>query len=173
MARAYKLNREPSAKPKRKPRAATKQRKGLLSKLQLARICMLANEAATANGITGWREVEAWRREVQRDRFGLSSLTAATQAQYADIKAHFEALAGNVGEAYETARRGLDNLRRVARWNLNKALRESGLALPYVSAICKSQFHCSLEDASTKQLWNLVYTVRNRGAARRKKNEPF
>jgi len=171
MATVYKLHREPSAKPQRKPRArsAARERKGALTKPQLARICIIANEAAAAHGITGWREVAAWRREQQRERFGLASLTAATQDQYADIKGHFQALAGNAAEAYETIRRGLDK-RRVARWNLDKALREANLALPYAVAICRTQYRTALEDASAKQLWALVFTIRNRAAAKRRKS---
>jgi len=173
MATSYKLNREPSANPARKPRArsATPARKGALTKRQLARICALANEAAEAHGVTGWREKIAWRHEQQQERFGLASLTAATQEQYADLKGHFEALAGHVAEAYETVRRGLDNQRRVARWNLEKALKEAGLPIIYAITICKHQYRCGLEDASTKQLWQLVYTVRNRATAKRHKAE--
>lgn len=177
MATPYKLKRDPSASPARKPRAraAARERKGALTKRQLAALCMLAEKAAAAHGITGWREVRAWRKEQQLERFGLASLTAATQAQYADIKGHFQALAGDAAEAYETVRRGLDNKRRVARWNLDKAVKESGLRMVYVLSICQNQYHCGIEDASTKQLWQLVYTVRNRAAAKQRKAsaDPF
>ena len=169
MPTLYKLQREPSAKPERKPRAraAAKERKGALTKKQLARLCILANEAAAAHGVTDWKGQITWRREQQRERFGLASLTAATQDQYADLKAHFEALAGNAGEAFETLRKGLEHKRRVAWWNLQKAIRESGFRMAYALDICRKQYHCGLEDASTKQLWQLVFTIRNRSAAKR------
>lgn len=171
--RSYKLNREPSASPARKSRAraAAPARKGALSDKQKARICALANAAAEAQGVTGWREKIAWRREQQRTVFCLESLTAATQDQYADIKAHFEVLAGDAARAYETTRRGQENKRRVARWNLEKAIGDAGLRIAYAIAICKRQYHCGLEDATTQQLWWLVYTVRNRATAKRHKAE--
>lgn len=166
--RTYKLDREPSANPARKPRAhaAKAPRRGGLTDGQKARICIVANQAAKKQGVTGWREVSAWRREQQLQHFGLKSLTAAAQDQYADIKAHFEALAGETGRAFSTALRGQDNDRRIARWHLNKALAAAKLSPAYAQAICKNQFHCTLDEASKKQLWNLVYTVKNRGKAK-------
>ena len=173
--RSYKLNREPSATSARKPRAERPARKGLLTKGQLARICIVANQAAEAQGVTGWREVEEWRREQQRQRFGLESLTAATQDQYADLKAHFEAMAGKADRAFKTALRGEGNKRRVAWWNFMKAVKESGLGMAYAAAICRTQYRRSLDDATEQQLWNLVYTLRNRAAAHQQKaaDEPF
>lgn len=171
MATAYQLNREPSAAPARpvRARAAVPARGGVLSAKQKARLCQLANAAAEACGVTGWREKIAWRRAEQLARFGLASLTAATQEQYAGIKAHFEVMASKADRAFATELRGQDNKRRVARWNLEKALRESGLRMAYAIAICKRQYRCGIEDATEKQLWQLVYTLRNRGSAKRKK----
>lgn len=173
-----------TASPRRPLRAGAARRKpnGLLSNERKAKICILAQEAAEKCGVTAWREIDEWRKKEQLEKFGISSLTAATQTQYADIKAHFQALAGDLAGAYKTTRRGDDNPKRVARWHLNKALAAAKLAPVYAQAICKSQFHCTLDDASAKQLWNLVYTVKNRGNARRRKaaeadvpedNQPF
>jgi hypothetical protein len=175
----YKLNREPSAAPGRKPRARTAapHRKGLLTKGQLARLCIAANQAAEAQGVTGWREVSAWRHEEQLRHFGLASLTTATQDQYADLKAHFEALAGKPDRAFQTALRGQSNKWRIARWNLGKAIKESGLGFAYAFAICKRQYRCNIDDATEQQLWQLVYTIRNRAASHKQKavgtDEPF
>lgn len=169
--KTYKLQRDPAAAPARKPRAqsAKPARQGLLSNEQKASICMLAQQAAERCGVTGWREVEAWRRDEQRKQWGLESLTAATQDQYPDIKAHFQALAGDLAGAYKTTRRGQDNPRRVARWHLNKALAAAKLSKAYAQAICKTQYRCTLDEATRDQLWRLVYTVKNRGNARKRK----
>jgi len=173
MPTVYTLHRHPGQKPSGPPRrrdaAPAPVVRGSLSNKQKAVLCQLAATAAAHHGITGSRAVEAWRRDQVRDRFGLASLTLATQEHYADIKSHFEALGGNAGEAFESARKGLDNQRRIARWNLDKALREANLALNYAAAICKTQYRTALEDASTKQLWALVYTIRNRASAKRRK----
>ena len=170
LGRSYKLNREPSAAPARNQRAgAARRSRGILSNEQKAVICILAQQAAEKCGVTGWREIDAWRKEEQRKHFGLESLTAATQAQFSEIKAHFQALAGDLAGAYKTTRRGEDNGKRQARWLLNRALARAKLGTAYAAAICKTQFRCSLADASEKQLKSLLYTVNNRANARRRK----
>ena len=108
----YKLQRSPvHAGPSNAARRVAKARrkvalKGLLSDLQKARICIIATEAAHAAGVSGYKEVIAWRKQEQWDRFGLRSLRDATQEQFAEIKAHFEALAGHPDRALDTALRG-------------------------------------------------------------------
>ena len=42
---------------------------------------------------------------------------------------------------------------------------EAGLPESYAAAICRRQYRCALSEASDKQVWCLVYTVRNRAAA--------
>ena len=174
MATVYKLNREPSARPARPIRAraaapARKTQHGELSAEQKAKICQIANKAAERQGVTHWRDKIEFRRRVQREQFGLTSLTAATQAQYADIKAAFESLAGDDARAYTTIRRGQDNPRRVALWNLQRACAAAKLSTAYAQSICKTQYRCTLDEANEKQLWRLVYTIKNRAKSRQRK----
>lgn len=105
---------------------------------------------------------EAWRREEQSKACGVRSLRAATQAHYGRLLAHFQALAGREAQAARTRARDADNDRRIARWKLDQALRERGLQVGYAAAICRTQFRCALDEAEAKQLWKLVFTVRNR-----------
>ena len=58
--------------------------------------------------------------------------------------------------------------RREAEAVLHRECGHAGLAIAYAAAICRRQFRVELADASPKQLWNLVYTIRNRAAARRR-----
>jgi hypothetical protein len=37
-----------------------------------------------------------------------------------------------------------------------------GVAIEYPAKICRVQYKCQLEEASPNQLWQLVFTVRNR-----------
>lgn len=181
--RTYILDRESPAAPARTSRAgAARHPRGVLSKKQKKAICMLAHAAAQKCGVTGWREIDEWRKREQLSKFGLKSLTEATQDQYSDIKAYFQALAGNLAGAYQTSRHGEDNPKRIARHNLNCALGRANLSPAYAQAICKQQFHCTLDEASDKQLRWLMFTINKRAAARRRKaaatdvsddNQPF
>ncbi len=106
--------------------------------------------------------IEAWRHVEQGNACGVQSLCACTQAHYGRLVAHFQALCGHAAAATRTLVRDADNDRRIARYKLNEALRERGLALGYVAAICRRQYRCGLDGANARQLWSLCYTIRNR-----------
>lgn len=108
----------------------------------------------------------AWRHVEQGVACGgIQSLREMTQAHYGRVLAHFKALAGDGDGAARTLARDADNPRRIARFKLDQALRERGLSLGYVIAICRRQFRCELDQANASQVWKLVYTVRNRRPA--------
>jgi hypothetical protein len=108
---------------------------------------------------------ESWRHVEQGKACGVQSLCACTQAHYGRLVAHFQALCGHSAAAMRTLVRDADNDRRIARYKLDEALRERGLGTGYAAAICQRQYRCDLDAANAKQLWRLVYTVRNRRKA--------
>jgi len=122
---------------------------------------------------------KAWRHCEQGKAVGIQSLCACTQAHYGRLLGHFQALAGHTAAADRTRARDADNDRRVALYKLEQALRQRGLSLGYAAAICKTQYKCTLEQASARQLWRLVYTVRSRkklakpAAPDRREPDPF
>ena len=132
-----------------------------LTKEQKRDLSILARKAATAQGITGTKAIDAWRHEVALKACG-HRISEATQRNWADIKSAFEDLAGRPEKAFQTQMRDGDNKRRVALYKLTQALSAKGLATTYAAAICRVQFKCPLEEASAKQLWCLFYTVTNR-----------
>ncbi|MFA5265066.1 MAG: hypothetical protein WC378_14675 [Opitutaceae bacterium] len=107
----------------------------------------------------------SWRHVEQGKACGVQSLRACTQAHYGRLLAHFQAIAGNVAGADRTRARDGDNDRRIARYKLAEALRERDLGEAYAASICRRQYRCALDEASAKQVWHLVYTVRNRRKA--------
>lgn len=144
-----------------------------LSNLQKREIGMAAHAAwlvcpdrealLECNGEMSATAVEqSWRHVEQGKACGIQSLRECSQAHYGRILAHFQRLAGATAAATRTAARDADNDRRIARHKLDEALRERGLSTGYVVSICKRQNRCSLDEATAKQLWRLVYTVRNR-----------
>jgi len=105
---------------------------------------------------------EAFRHVEQGKACGVQSLRACTQAHYGRLVAHFQAMGGNAAAATRTLVRDADNDRRIARYKLDHALQERGLREEYAAAICRRQYHCGLDGANARQLWSLVFTVRNR-----------
>ncbi len=120
----------------------------------------------------------AWRHFEQGKVLGhlRQSLREATQRDYPALRAHFLRLraqglalqgdsagataAGRAADNW-TVRAASDGTRR-ARHLLRRALEEGGLREEYASAICRAQNKCSLDEAGEKQLWRLIFTIRNR-----------
>lgn len=111
---------------------------------------------------------EAWRHVEQGKTVGIQSLCECTQAHYARVLAHFQSLAGHAASALRTIARDDDNDRRIALFKLREALSAAGLPESYAAAVCRRQYCCELAAASDKQLWRLVYTIRNRAQSKRR-----
>jgi len=99
-----------------------------------------------------------------------AGLRCCSQDDYGAVKAHFLHLLGEDGAALRAHVRGQNNEARVAEWKLFdeiKAAGDTGITVRYVEQICRQQFGCTITEASTKQKWSLLYTVRNRAAKKR------
>lgn len=143
----------------------TNEQKAIIGQLAHAAwlVCPDREALLECNGEMSATAVEkAWRHVEQGKAVGIQSLCECSQAHYGRLKAHFEQLGGRTAAAQRTAARDSDNDRRVARFKLDEALRERGLSTGYVVSICRRQNRCELDQATAKQLWRLVYTVRNR-----------
>lgn len=163
----------------------------LLSNEQKKQLCMLAAEAwrtypereallAANSALPEHAVATGWRRAEQAVALedGRDSLTEATQADFAAIMAHWwarlaewDSLPARAAErrrqaSYWQARALGDGARR-ARWILDRELAEAGLPRSYAEAICKSQNRCAVAEASERQVWRLIFTIRNRGRAKR------
>lgn len=151
-----------------------------LSKFQKGELAQLARAAydvwpereafeAINSDLSRTKCFEAWRKvETGKVTGGVQSLRECTQAHYGRIKAHFLELVGDSTGADRARGRDADNPRRIALHKLKEALAAGGLQESYAAAICRRQFRCALTEASAKQLWNLVFTVRNRSSAKAK-----
>jgi hypothetical protein len=95
-------------------------------------------------------------------------LRCCSQDDYPRIKAHFQQLLGEDGRAFNTLVRGENNGRRIAEHKLAEEMQKAGIGPAYVEKICMTQNKCRVLEASEKQLWHLMYTVRNRAAAKKR-----
>lgn len=150
-----------------------------LSKKQKAYLAGLSERAfnlaaAKARGAgeemtTDWRARGDWRREQVAVACGKAGLRCCGQLDYAAVEAHFLGLLGETKRAFEAHVRSATEERRQADAVLLRETEKAGLSPMYVEAICRRQFRCPVMDANAKQLWCLVYTVRNRAAAKRRR----
>lgn len=134
---------------------------------QKACICQLARRAYDQRGgLAALRETsEEFRRREQLVACGRSSLRACTQDDFAPLMAHLYKLLGEDGLAFKWLIKAQTQPARLARVKLNEALTEFGFHESYAAAICRRQYKCELDDATDRQLWKLMYTIRNRGLA--------
>jgi hypothetical protein len=135
---------------------------------QKAHLCILARETfETVHGRPphNLAEFNAWRYEQAVEACGVASLRVATQREYKLIEGRLLMLKGNAAAAQRAEERAATEPRRLAMFKLREALAERGLHESYAAAICGRQFKRPLAEATEKQLWCLVYTVRNRRKA--------
>lgn len=109
---------------------------------------------------------EEWRHEQQFLAVGKESLRDCLQDDYLRLKAWFENLAGETGRAVKTHMADAVSDHEIVMRKLEAECAARGLAIEYPAAICLRQYKCELEKASPNQLWQLVFTVRNRRKVR-------
>lgn len=129
---------------------------------------LFALEAARARGrgetpATSKAAGDAFRRDQVAAACGKLGLRCCSQDDYKLVEAHFLNLLGESGQAMNALVKHQTNPRRVAEYKLVQACEQAGLNLAYAAKICWHQFKCSLEDANEKQIWCLIFTMKNRG----------
>jgi hypothetical protein len=112
---------------------------------------------------------DLWRRD-QLERVcgaGVRSFASLTQHDFLPVKAHLEALCRRKPRAAATLVKSQSDRWRRAWWLLEQACGERGLEFPaYPQSIFRKQSHGrALSEATEKQLFQLLYTVRNRRQA--------
>ena len=106
---------------------------------------------------------------------GKLGLRCCSQDDYKEVEGHFLELLGNHGAAFEAKVKAATETRRVIEYKITEVCREFGFHLSYANKICCGQNHGrGLEEVEEKQLWNVFYTIRNRGLAKiRKQTQPM
>lgn len=151
-----------------------------LSSLQKMRICKLAEEAWTAKGrpyftgddapfsLSKHEALTLWRQEEQKAAVDHRHLTTCTQVEFPRLMSHFLRALGRAEEADRWEARGaMDPLRQaqvVLDRTINAAASDLGDAESYAAAIARRQFGRSLAELDRRQIWAIVFTLRNRAA---------
>jgi hypothetical protein len=150
-----------------------------LSKIQKRYLCQIARRAlnqvralARVRGEAFDVKEEDWRHEEVIVACGKHGLRCCSQDDYKTVEAHFLDRLGAHGAAFNAQVRAATEKRRQAEAVLVRELEKAGLHLNYANAICQRQYRCTIFDATERQLWNLVYTVRNRAATQRRRARP-
>lgn len=101
---------------------------------------------------------------------GKLGLRCCSQEDYKRVEAHFLDLCGETGAALNAHLRAETEPRRQAEAVLRRELARVGLAYGYAEAICRAQNRgAAIAEVSERQIWHLVYTVRNRARNKERK----
>jgi hypothetical protein len=143
-----------------------------LQKRLLSQLCRRAfnRTRALARGRGEGFEVreDDYRHEEVIKATGKHGLRCCSQDDFQAVRAHFLDLIGEHGSAFNAQLAAGTEKRRQAEAVLVRELAKAGLHLNYANAICQRQFPCTIFDATERQIWNLVYTVRNRANAKKR-----
>ena len=113
--------------------------------------------------------VDEYRRVQVIAACGKAGLRCCDQNDYKLVEGHFQELLGNSGAAFNAQVRAATETRRLVEFKITAACEEFGFSVSYANKICTAQNHGrTLEQVEEKQLWNVFYTIRNRGNARKR-----
>jgi len=144
--------------------ALTKGQKGYLAQLA-ARAYRV--RPSVIGGAEDGISLDDWRRQQVGVAVNKAGLRCCSQFDFKAVEGHFLALLGDIGGAFNAHVRAATEPRRQAQWKLREACAQAGLHIAYAEAICQRQFHCVLDDATEKQLWNIKFTIDRRARARK------
>jgi hypothetical protein len=166
-----KAPREIIAPASPEPRIDPPKATGGLSNEQKAKLSIAAKAVYDRHASLGLIDegvsYDDWRRAECRTATGnrIGGFREARQRDYRLLRGHFANLNGDGATAINDAIHGspeeADRGQAIAI--LASECKRRGHAYPeYPAAICRQQYKCPLGEASTKQVWSLIYTVRNR-----------
>ena len=149
----------------------------LLTNEQKKEICILARRAWNilpqsvhnkyiAEFDSATAAFNAWRHDEQIKAVGTDSLVGSTNDEFCALMAHFALAAKDNYRASKWIWRFASDARRRVYWlikqNCNAELRWPS----YPDSVCRAQFKCRLWQATSKQLFNILSTIRNRASSR-------
>lgn len=116
---------------------------------------------------------EQYRHDQVVQACGKIGLRCCSQDDYKLVEAHFLHLVGEDGKALNAHVQAATEPVRVAQSVLRRELAAARLDWAYAEKICRQQNQGQpISQVAERRVWNLVYTVRNRGNARKRANNP-
>jgi hypothetical protein len=144
------------------------QQKGVL-----AQVARRAYDRLVAGNEISNIKFDDWRRDECERAVGKPGLRECDNGHYNRLLSHFESLAGEDGRALNALVREQTEPKRQAEAVLLSELRKANLPLTYAEKLARDKFRgVGVLDCDARQLWQLIYTVRNRAKAKRRASPP-
>lgn len=113
----------------------------------------------------------SWRHEHVGLAVKKAGLRLCDQLDYNPLVSYFNHLLGEDGKALNAALKANTEAVRQFAHLIQAACRRWDFHLGYAEKICRDKFQKSLDEADEPQLRQVLYTLNNRGAARKRKHE--
>ena len=165
------MNEEPKKENKAEA-AVAGQASFLLTKEQKKRLILVAQDAWSEQKRVGMCDdtFEVFRRGALFDVCSKTSFRSVMQGEYLDAINYFRKLAGKQVEPKQVKRASTaEDERRRALYSLKKECENladryggAGGAAVYADALFQGIHKCGQDKASAKQIWNVIFTLRNR-----------
>jgi hypothetical protein len=112
------------------------------------------------------QNADDWRRDQSLQAIG-KRISEATKADFITLKAHFLAMAGKTGAAFNAAmQHPTANEVRQALWHLDKELAKHQLDRTYPATIANAKYKTrQLESLTSNQIWSLIFDIRRNKSA--------
>lgn len=107
-----------------------------------------------------------WRHAQVALACGKHGLRLCSQDDYALVKAHFERLLGMEAKSIRTEVHAAGQARRTVEVKILQACEQWGVKLSYAATLAKGK---TLDECTVAELWKVLYTLNNRGKAKRDK----
>lgn len=143
---------------------------GPLTSAQRQRLAHIARRAWTHARDRGHThdDPDTWRHGQVLQAVGLPGLRQLTQQHFRAVRGHFLQLLGHHRPALSDIIASAGEGHRQALFILTRECKARSLPLAYPAAIARTQFqNPHLNELTEKQLWCLIYTIRNRRKANR------
>lgn len=154
----------------------------IISKVQVRDLILSAQTAYKVNEKLGLADepFDVWRKAALHDACGRQSYRDVRQAEFGKTLHYFLVLAGKKPGTRRAAAKppGADEAGR-ARWSLDKECQEQAEtfgsydgARMYAETLLQKIHKTTYDEATAKQLWQVMFTLRNRARAK-KRSEGF
>jgi len=116
-------------------------------------------------------DFDTWRKDEMERTVGVDSikLVPSTGDAWLTLMIHFLTLAGETKQAYELGLRLGTSEKSIARHQLEACCKKNSVSLNYAAAILRRKYKVSIDDATDRQLWHIIFTI-NRVTSKRTKN---
>lgn len=157
--------------PKKYQERGLNTRLTLREKRELAMAARAAYKVMEGHGATD-ETFDEFRLRLAMQACG-RRISEALRGDYSNLMAMFTSISGETSRSFHSAMRGETEGRRIAQKKLEDLLREQERDISYSYPLFKNMHKTTLEQASSKQIWSVFFSLKGTNAQRASRQKKF